>query len=694
MLAALVLLAAFGRSAPALAAASEWQRTDAVAARLLSAASGTGSGGTVSLGLELNLQPGWKTYWRSPGDAGLPPRIDWSGSSNLAEATLSWPAPIRFTLFGLETFGYQRHVVLPITARPAEQNRPLVLRAGVDLLVCHDICVPAHFDLSLDLPTTAATPSTEAELIADFGRRVPGNGTADGLTIVGARDVGSTLEIEATAREPFTSPDLFIESEPPRVFKAPELHFDHGDHHLIARLVPGTTTDAAALPLTATKVTVTLTDGDRALEASPAVTTGADQGAAAPALAPMLAMALLGGLILNLMPCVLPVLSIKLLSVVKHGGGCVRAVRADFMATAAGILFSFLVLAGVMIALKSAGAAVGWGIQFQQPLFLAAMAVVVSLFACNLWGIFEIPLPRFIAEAAAADPHHPGTLAGPFVAGAFATLLATPCSAPFLGTAIGFALARGATDILAVFATLGLGLALPYLAVAAIPRLATALPRPGRWMIGLRRLLGSALAGTALWLLWLLPGRGSPVLSVIVGALIVGLALTLTLRSQLSARRRRLVLPAAGLLALAAVAAPAALRPATAPEQIFEANWQPLDLAVVRQQVAAGHLVFVDVTADWCLTCIANKRLVLDRPEITARLHDRSGHVIAMRADWTHPNDAIARYLASFERYGIPFNVVYGPAAPNGLALPELLTPSAVLDGITRAEGTKGDLPP
>jgi suppressor for copper-sensitivity B len=353
----------------------------------------------------------------------------------------------------------------------------------------------------------------------------------------------------------------------------------------------------------------------------------------------VLGLALLGGLILNLMPCVLPVLALKLLAVLGHGGRHPREVRAGFLASAAGIVSSFLVMAGVLITLKAGGAAIGWGIQFQQPLFLAAMALVVALFAANLWGWFEIPLPRFIAAAAEASPGR-GRLAGPFVTGAFATLLATPCSAPFLGTAVGFALARGPAEIMAVFLMLGLGLALPYLTVAALPRLATALPRPGPWMAWLRRLLGLLLAATALWLLWLL-------------------AAPRWLESS------------------------AASTPASAAEV---GAWQPFDLAALRADIAAGHVVFVDVTADWCLTCIANHRLVLDRPEVESRLHDRSGAVIAMRADWTRPDDRISRYLAGFGRYGIPFNAVYGPGAPDGLALPELLSIPIVLEGLAHAK--------
>ena len=637
---ALALLLAMAPVRSAAAAASDWGRAEMVEARLVSAADRTGDGGSVALGLQVRLWPGWKTYWRSPGDAGLPPRIDWNGSTNLAGVEIAWPAPIRFSVFGLETFGYEGQLVLPLTARLAEPGQPLALKAAVDLLVCHDICVPAHFDLALSLPAGPAGPAAEAAAIAGAVALVPGDGRAAGLALAALRDAsgadGPAVEIEATAREPFVSPDIFLEGEAGPAFKPPEFRFDLGNRRLTARLVllPPPAGAARVESFTGRSLGLTLTDGARSLEARAAV---APPAAAGPALWPMLGLALLGGLILNLMPCVLPVLSMKLLAVVGHGGGCARAVRAGFLASAAGILVSFLGLAAVMIALKAGGAAAGWGIQFQQPLFLGVMTLVVAGFAANLWGLFEIPLPRAFAALAERDSGG-GRLAAPFLTGVFATLLATPCSAPFLGTAVGFALARGPAEILAVFLMLGVGLALPYLLVAALPRLATALPRPGHWMITLRRLLGLALAGTALWLGWLL---------------------------------------ATSLLPPAAV-------------QAREAHWRAFDLAEVKREVGAGHVVFVDVTADWCLTCLANKRLVLDRPEIAARLDDPAGAVVAMRADWTRPDEAISRYLASFGRYGVPFNAVYGPGAPEGLPLPELLSAQAVLDGLAKAAGNRG----
>ena len=345
------------------------------------------------------------------------------------------------------------------------------------------------------------------------------------------------------------------------------------------------------------------------------------------------------------------------------------------------------------MALKAAGVAVGWGIQFQQPLFLVAMALLVTLFAYNLFGLFEIAMPGWVGSMDARAVGH-GTethsLAGHFMTGALATLLATPCSAPFLGTAVGFALARGTGEIFLIFAVLGLGLALPYLLIAAMPGLAMRLPRPGAWMVTVRRILGLALLATTLWLLTVLSAQvGTPV-AIVAGILLLAIGLTLRVGRDGRGTQRRVGLGLAGLLAVSMFALPASLGMPQDPvsRSVTVDYWQPLDAGEIPLRVAEGKLVFVDVTADWCITCQANKRLVLDRAEIADHL--ASENVVAMRGDWTSPSDEIMRYLESFGRYGIPFNAVYGPNAPNGIALPELLTVDTVMNALGRAAASAG----
>jgi len=702
-LAVLAIVALF--PARASAEASQWSQTEHVQVRLVSATTGVGEATQLALGLHFRLDRGWKIYWRSPGDAGFPPAADWSDSQNLGAARLAWPAPERFSVLGFETVGYKDEVVLPLAVTLLEPGRPLALRGNLSFLACDEICIPYDAPLVLDLAAGPAAPSDEAHLIARFADAVPSDGGDRGLSLAGAA-VESGASTDPVLRLAvrladgiggFGRPDAFVEGPPEVVFGPPRVRLAEAGRLALLDL-PVVGARDLGRPLTGEPLTVTVVDGRRTAEWSVRPAAGLPTGLEATTagdvagLAVALGLAVLGGLILNLMPCVLPVLSIKLLSVVGHGGGDRRAVRRGFLASAAGILAAFLLLAGILAALKAGGALVGWGIQFQQPAFLVAMTAVVTLFAANLWGFFEIPLPRLFAHSAGIGratrpPGDPG-LTGPFFGGVFATVLATPCSAPFLGTAVGFALARGTAEIVLVFAALGLGLALPYLAVAAMPGLATRLPRPGPWMVTLRRILGFALAATAVWLLAVIDGHSGRLVSGGVAAAMLALLLLLFLgRRQAAGTARLAAAGAVGLVALALVL-PAWLGPTgeDGVRRSLGGVWQPFDEAAIPRLVAEGRTVFVDVTADWCITCQVNKAAVLERGDVYGRL--AAAGVIAMQADWTRPDPAIARFLARFGRYGIPFNVVFGPRAPDGIALPELLSPAPVLAAFDQAGQT------
>ena len=697
--AAALAAAVLGGAEAACAAASPWWRAEHGAVRLVAASDtvGAGAGAAVSAGLHFRMNPGWKIYWRSPGDAGFPPRPDWTGSANLAAAELRWPVPERFSVLGLETLGYAEEVVLPVAAALREPGAALALRARVPYLTCSEICVPYEARLVLHLPAGDGAAAGEAGLIDAWSARVPAaDGARGGLRVVEAAAVGgaatSAVEIRLASAERLAAPDVYVEGPEGWSFAAPETRIAPDGRTAwmrVAAFPPGGRADTLA----GREIRLTARDGARAVErtlapgAAPAAPPRGGPEGGGRGLAAILLLAVLGGAILNLMPCVLPVLSLKLLSVVGHGGSGLREIRAGFLASAAGIGASFLVLGTGAAALRLAGEGVGWGIQFQQPAFLVFMAAVVALFAANLFGLFEIGLPGAVFDTAAKAGGGSG-VGGHFAAGAFAALLATPCTAPFLGTAIGFALSRGVAEIYAVFAALGAGLALPYLAVAAFPRLAAAMPKPGPWMVVLRRLLGVALAATAVWLL--------SVLAVQTGAWrAVGIGAALAVMAGAVGFRRRagpgvLAVPAAA----AALAFGLALWPAGAARQAAGAGdgWVRFDPARLAAEVAAGQAVLVDVTADWCITCQVNKALVLDAEPVSLRL--AAPGVVAMRADWTRPDAEIARYLRSLGRYGIPFNAVYGPGAPEGVALPEILTARAVTEALDRAAPAPARLRP
>jgi suppressor for copper-sensitivity B len=685
------------------AAASDWARNEQAALRLIAAGETVGNQGELRLGLDFDMAEGWKIYWRSPGEAGYPPEVDWSGSENLADATIHWPVPHRFELFGLQTFGYGKRVVLPVTARAQDPGEPVRLKAKVDYLTCADICVPRTAELALTLPPGAPEPAEHAHRINTYMAQVPGEGAAAGLSLRSVRLTdGPGLVIRARAAPAFDDPDAVIEGAEGYRFGKPEVRLEDGGARARLRL-PATAEGTDPPGLAGQTVTLTLFDGERGLareitlgEAladaggpiASAAGGGPDAGTPAGwrALAGMLGLAVLGGLILNLMPCVLPVLSLKLIAVVNHGGAARRRTRIGFLASAAGILVSFLGFGVGAIVLQGLGTAVGWGMQFQQPAFLVAMTLVVSVFACNLFGLFEIPMPRTIARAADRMGGDSGLLTH-FLTGVLATLLATPCSAPFLGTAVGFALSRGAVEILAIFTALGVGLALPYLAVAAAPGMATALPRPGKWMLRVKQVMGLALAGTGVWLLTVLAAQRGVETAVVLGALVLAGALLITLRARVADLLGRRALPAMlAAIAVVAFATPPGLGSAPAEPSGGDGGdgvWRTLDAARIDTLVDAGKVVFVDVTAEWCITCKVNKAAVIETEAIQRRL-DRPG-VVRMRGDWTRRDDRIADYLARFERYGVPFNAVYGPEAPEGITLPEVLTQQAVTRALAKA---------
>ena len=674
------------------AAESSWSEAEMARARLIAAAPAVGDSATLDLGLEIAMEPGWKTYWRSPGDAGVPPTLDWSGSENVAAVDLLYPAPERFTLFGLDTFGYADQVIFPLVVHPERPGEPVTLKAALTYMVCEEICIPVEGQLSLHLPAGEASPSPNGYAIERWRARVPGNGEDVGLAVSGGKLEGTVdrprLIVEASSLIPFAAPDLIVEGPAGYLFRKPEIALGP-DGKSAAIAVPIILGPQVNRPLEGEAVHLTLVDKTRAMETS-LVPTGvlAEAVGAVPvqlvesdlgSLAAMLGLALLGGLILNLMPCVLPVLSLKLLSVVGQGGRERGQIRRGFLASAAGILVSFLALAAILIALRSGGTAIGWGLQFQAPLFLAAMAVLMLVFAANLFGFFSVPLPGAVARL--GEQHHQG-LAGHFFTGFLATLLATPCTAPFLGTAVGFAFSHGPGEILAIFAALGIGLALPYLAVALFPGLAHRLPRPGRWMLWLKIVLGLLLVGTAAWLvliLWRQEGLGT---ALPLALLLLVLLAVLAWRRLARPTLRPALAAVALLLAAVGVALPLTLpgRPATA---ALEDGWVAFDEKAIPRLVAEGRTVFVDVTAEWCVTCLANKRLVLSLESVKGALGGDG--VIAMRADWTRPDAAIAAFLQRFGRYGIPFNVVFGPGASGGIPLPELLNESVVLDALRQA---------
>lgn len=696
---AAVATLAFGAPATtATADASFWMQGVQSEVRVISPYTATGENeATVPLGLEFKMNEGWHIYWRNPGEAGLPPQLDYGQSLNIQDVSFSWPVPVRDVQFGIETFIYKDTVVLPFDVTLQQPGQPLDLRGRVDFLICEEVCIPDTVDVAFSLPGgPARVAANEAALLNTFETRIPSeNGGSVGLTV------------ESIAFEPTTDPEKpaligHLVTNVSSVFEMtkPDVFAEVPDGYFVRKPTVSLAADAMTGSLRSpvfrenwataepsdAAFTITVADGIRGVELTPfrlldGFGTG-DKALAAtpdaldlslPTLLGMLVLAVIGGFILNFMPCVLPVLSLKMFSVVSHGGQADRKIRMSFAATAAGILVSFLILALIFAGLKLAGASFGWGVQFTQPIFILALLVVLLGFALNLFGLFEIPN---IPGLGGLGANQRGFL-GDFTSGILATLLATPCSAPFLGTAIGFALAAPVMILILIFMFVGVGLALPYFAVIAFPKLASVMPKPGRWMLRLRQVLGLALVVTAVWLLGVLLkqwGVGSDWRWA--AALIAGAAFA---TGAYFAKWRTAGLGAAAAaipLALIIIASPQA---AVSKDAIF----QPFTEAALQAALDEGKTVFVDVTADWCLTCKTNKIRAINVPEVKAEL--AKNDVVALQADWTTYDPSITTYLASLGRRAIPFDAVYSGKTGEVEVLPELLSANNVLEALDRA---------
>ena len=631
------------------------------------------------LGLHVRLGPGWHTYWRAAGDAGAPPEFDWSRSQNLAAATVEWPAPHRYSDAGIDTFGYADEVLFPIKLRLQNPLAPAHVSLKLALYVCGTICT--RNDLGFDADIVPGVRSADGlSLIGGWRAKVPRKDSPD-LKITSVRlDAAKQLRIDVTSASPLVAPDVFVDGDNAIAAGHPIIAAGAAKGAAVITLpVEGADAAHPDKPLR-----ITLVDGARAVEAvlpsQPSIA-----GRAAPSTWLMLAVALLGGLILNFMPCVFPVLSLKLFSLLGPSSD-VRAIRTRFLASAAGVISSFLVLAVVLAVLKSIGAEIGWGIQFQQPFFLIGMAAILVALGANLVDLYEIRLPwRLASLFGQGGTSH--SIASHFLNGFVLTLLATPCSAPFVGTAVGFALSQGPGEIVEIFAALGLGMSSPYLLLAAVPQVGRFFPRPGRWMLAIRHFAAVAMAGTAIWLLTVLAEISGVQTALVVGASFGLIVWVLALR-----RRRFAHIVAGGLMAgLAGVAfLMAGGRPSPASEQAANSIlWQPLSPQKIAAMVQAGHTVFVDVGAAWCVTCKVNEALIINSASIRQRL---ATDVAPVQGDWTRPDPAISAYLQSFGRFGLPFNVVFGPGAPEGIVLPELLSQDAILKAFDTASIQKPSL--
>ena len=652
-------------------------------ARLISAVTARGDLDYLPLGLEFRLAPKWKIYWRTPGEAGLPPTIDLLADGDPVESHIKWPVPKRFNAFGFDNYGYDNTVILPLDVSGFAAGGPLQLSGQIEALVCADICVPLSGAVRMTMPAGPASPSVDGRAIAQAAALVPRQGGNSSLVPYHVWQTADALSMRFAAPVPID--DIFIEGIEGVAFKRPRLD---GTDAIIA-------IEAMSVPnLAGRDITATIVAGNAFIEQRFTVNAVSPELPYSNAGWVMFVLALLGGLILNLMPCVLPVLAIKIGSVLDAAGQQKPLIRARFLSAATGIVTSFVILAAVLATMRRAGAQIGWGVQFQSPVFLSVMILLIGVFVLAMLDRLILPVPGF-AQRWTATPSSTASprrmLLGDFFTGMLATILATPCSAPFVGVAVGFALTGSIAALFGIFIALGIGLAAPWIVIMLAPGLISALPRPGPWMSWLKRGLALLLVGTALWLASILFVLADPIET---GAILFGvIMIVFGLAGQGRIWAPPVVFSGAAIIVLLLVNQPAnfnASDGATATaETVHEMDplWQVWQAGMVGPLVDAGQTVFVDVTAAWCITCQANKSLVIEQAPVAPFILDlvESGKLVLLRADWTRASNDIAVFLASHQRFGIPFNIVYGPNATKGIQLGELLTDDSVLAAINTA---------
>jgi thiol:disulfide interchange protein len=686
-------------------------------------------GSTITVAAYLTLDKGWHTYWLNPGDAGLPLKVKWSLPDGVTAGPLRFPTPHLAPQPPLMSYGYENAVLVLadiIVPDTVPVGTTLALRGTAEWLACAEQCLPAAGDLSLDLPVRSQSTGTSwAARIAATRTQLPQQ-PANWTATAALADSVFTVTIVApnTASAAWPSPYVFVDSEYTVDHAAVQRIARRGDTTVIAiRQSPFATAapprirglftgdTRAAQPQSWLIDAPLQSHGGAAIARSAAllasagvITTGGVGGSATPAadiattnttpdasvpsptadmsLIAAIAFAFIGGLLLNLMPCVFPVLSIKVLALLQQGGADTAHSRRHGFAFAAGVLASFWLLAGTLMALRAGGEQLGWGFQLQSPPAVAALAVLMFALALNLSGVFEIGMSLTRLGAAGGG----GSYRDSVLTGLLAVAVAAPCTAPFMGAALGYALVQPAAVGLLVFTALGVGLALPFVVLTSVPALLRYLPTPGPWLETLKQFFAFPLYATVVWLLWVFGQQvGVDGLAVVLLALIL-VALAGWTWSR-GARADRATVRATALVLGAAAIATAftgASRMPARPAQIAAVDgWQPYSADKVRELRAQGRAVFIDFTAAWCLSCQVNERVALRTSAVREAF--LKGDVALLRADWTSRDEGITATLASFGRSGVPLYVLYPRGAGAATVLPAVLSPGMVVDAVQAA---------
>jgi thiol:disulfide interchange protein/DsbC/DsbD-like thiol-disulfide interchange protein len=659
---ALALLAA-ARPAAALESAAVTSAHDTVT--LISDTDAIAPGTPFRIALRIRLAPGWHTYWRNPGDAGVAPQVKFILAPGATAGPIDWPVPRRLAEGSLITYAYTGNVVLPITITLGSSTGPV--EAQADWLVCKDICVPEQGRFRLNLPAGKPAPSAQAPLFrqADMARPTDFAGQAR-IAPDGRLWVGEDALQAASA--------WFIPGTPGVIDNAAPQHLSVRDGGFVLALTPA----SGFRPDAGLEGILLVTDRSGRQQAFDLHATPGPVPAGRLPLGRVLGLAFLGGLILNLMPCVFPVLAMKAIRLADgHARGRARSLALSYLL---GVLVAFGGLGGAVVAARAGGAVAGWGFQFQSPAFVAGMAWLLLAVGLNLSGVFQVGSRLAgVGQGLAGLGGH----AGSFFTGLLAVVVATPCTAPFMATALAAAATAPADVAVLVFLTMGVGLATPYMMLAEVPGLVRVLPRPGRWMEVLRQVLAFPMYAAAAWLVWVISQEAGPagVLATLAGIVLIGFAgwvlgATQAAASVTTQRVGQAVTAATALVAVTVLTSMAAA-PAAPVLASGGVGAEPFTVARLAALRAEGRPVFVDMTAAWCVTCLVNERVALDAPAVRHAFVSRG--VIYLKGDWTRQDPGITGFLRAHGRDGVPLYVYFPPDQARGIVLPQVLTETAVL---------------
>jgi thiol:disulfide interchange protein len=676
-----------------------YEGKELVKAELLADTNAVVPGKPFTVGLLLRMAPHWHTYWKFPGDAGLPTELKWKLPQGWKAGEIQWPIPLKTIDPGdIQTYGYQDEVLLmqEITPPASIGDSTVQMSADANWLVCEKICIPGSATLQLELPRSATSAPDNTEMFARFRRLLPQNWPEPKIATANWTRAGSDLRLSVMSATlaNYPSADFYPLPQGDTVVGHPKL--ESRDANEVVFRVPIESASKKLSSIQGLVVFAQRADGnDRAAWQTPASTTASANSAPARGIFTFLFFGFLGGIILNLMPCVLPVISLKIFGFIQHAGQSRQKILRSGIAFAAGIFAWFIGLALLLIALKAAGRDVTWGgLQFTNPYFVLSLSVIVLVFALNLFGVFEISLPQGATRGLLGWTGGQGE-AGSFFQGVFATVLATPCTAPFLGTALGFAFAQSPAIILGMFVAIAAGMSAPYLLLCVQPAWLRFLPKPGPWMLHVKQFMGFLLLATLLFLLYVLGAQRGLEGAIWASCflLIIGVACWMKgafVLPTASAAKRTFVL----LLMLVLIVGSGvyfiggkfrAANIASADSQL-RGDWQAFTPERLQTELEQGHSVFVDFTAAWCLTCKFNEASVLESSAVREAFQRHA--IVKLKADWTNGDPVITKLLQQFGRPGVPLYVLYPGKSEEPIVFPELLTKSMLLEKLETAART------